>query len=134
MVRTSVGRCSHQVSQRSLLIRGGELYTLILASPFRYASILASQKKTEDGLRWLKKGKGISSLSFFGRSTPTPATEAGGEEEESKRVNHQMWIDVRALCADARTLGVELEGREAFKALKTLTGDGSAVAVSEAVV
>lgn len=132
-MRTSFGRCSDQVG-RTLYPCCCALHKLTHSPLVRYASILASQKKTEDGLRWLKKGKGISSLSFFGRSTPTPTTDAGGEEEESKRVNHQMWIDVRALCADARTLGVDLEGREAFKALRALTGDGGAVVVPEAVV
>ncbi|GAA6002082.1 hypothetical protein JCM10207_003064 [Rhodosporidiobolus poonsookiae] len=84
----------------------------------RYAAILSTQKKTEDSLRWLKKGR--QGLSFFGRSTP-----AAPDESDDDRVKMQMQLDVETLAQDARELGVDVDGSEAFGALRRATsGEG----------
>ncbi|BGP14663.1 hypothetical protein JCM10213_001627 [Rhodosporidiobolus nylandii] len=80
----------------------------------RYAAILSTQKKTEDSLRWLKKGR--QGLSFFGRSAP-----AQSDESDDDRVKMQMQLDVETLAKDAEALGVDVEGSEAFGGLRRAT-------------
>lgn len=109
-------------------------FKLIVTRPFissRYAAILASQKKTEDGLRWLKKGKGTT-LSFFGRATTTStsgAAQSTTAEEDDAKVKLQMQLDVNALAQDALSLGVDVEKSSTFENLKGLamgiSGDDS---------
>ncbi|GAA6031739.1 hypothetical protein JCM8097_001962 [Rhodosporidiobolus ruineniae] len=82
----------------------------------RYTAILSTQKKTEDSLRWLKKGR--QGLSFFGRaasSTPQP------DESDDDRVKQQMQVDVEALARDAEELGVDVGGSGAFEGLRRAT-------------
>lgn len=83
----------------------------------RYAAILASQKKTEDGLRWLKKGKGTT-LSFFGRATSS--TTASTTEDDDGKVKLQMQLDVNALAKDAISFGVDVDNSVAFEGLRSL--------------
>ncbi|GAA6061648.1 hypothetical protein JCM10212_002525 [Sporobolomyces blumeae] len=82
----------------------------------RYAAILSTQKKTEDSLRWLKKGR--QGLSFFGRATSS-STDDGSTDDD--RVKLQMQLDVEALGDDAREVGVDIESSEAFGALRKAT-------------
>ncbi|GAA6009286.1 hypothetical protein JCM11491_004257 [Sporobolomyces phaffii] len=82
----------------------------------RYAAILSTQKKTEDSLRWLKKGR--QGLSFFGRAT-SAAPEDGSTDDD--RVKLQMQLDVETLGGDAQELGVDVEASEAFAALRKAT-------------
>lgn len=84
----------------------------------RYTTILSTQKKTEDSLRWLKKGR--QGLSFFGRAVGGGGgSGAGGEEGgEDDRVKMQMQLDVETLAQDAVALEVAVEESEAFLALK----------------
>ena len=83
----------------------------------RYTAILSTQKKTEDSLRWLKKGR--QGLSFFGRAASSAVggsgDDAGGEDD---RVKMQMQLDVETLAEDAVALQVDLDASEAFLALK----------------
>ncbi|KAM0752493.1 COG complex component [Meredithblackwellia eburnea MCA 4105] len=78
----------------------------------RYAVILTDTKKTQAGLRWLKKGR--QGLSFFGRGT-APA-EDGSEEED--KVKLQMLLDIDTLVNEASTIGVSIEGSHAYEALR----------------
>ncbi|BGP46800.1 hypothetical protein JCM10450v2_002648 [Rhodotorula kratochvilovae] len=88
----------------------------------RYAAILSTQKKTEDSLRWLKKGR--QGLSFFGRAA-SAATGADDGPSDDDRVKAQMQMDVEALAEDAKRLGVEVDESEAFGALRRATvGEG----------
>ncbi|TKA51088.1 hypothetical protein B0A53_05874 [Rhodotorula sp. CCFEE 5036] len=84
----------------------------------RYTAILSTQKKTEDSLRWLKKGR--QGLSFFGRAASSAVggsgDDAGGGEDD--RVKMQMQLDVETLAEDAVALQVEVDASEAFLALK----------------
>ncbi|KWU42557.1 COG complex component [Rhodotorula sp. JG-1b] len=84
----------------------------------RYTAILSTQKKTEDSLRWLKKGR--QGLSFFGRAASSAVggsgDDAGGGEDD--RVKMQMQLDVETLAEDAVALRVEVDASEAFLALK----------------
>ncbi|GAA6002288.1 COG2 family protein [Rhodotorula paludigena] len=82
----------------------------------RYAAILSTQKKTEDSLRWLKKGR--QGLSFFGRATST-APDDGSTDDD--RVKQQMQLDVEALAEDAKALGVDVDASEAFQGLRRAT-------------
>ncbi|GAA5898368.1 hypothetical protein JCM8208_006959 [Rhodotorula glutinis] len=87
----------------------------------RYAAILSTQKKTEDSLRWLKKGR--QGLSFFGRAASSAPADDGPSDDE--RVKAQMQLDVEALAGDAVALGVEVDQSEAFQALRRATvGEG----------
>ncbi|GAA5836232.1 hypothetical protein JCM9279_002236 [Rhodotorula babjevae] len=87
----------------------------------RYAAILSTQKKTEDSLRWLKKGR--QGLSFFGRAASSASADDGPSDDE--RVKAQMQMDVEALASDAVALGVEVDASEAFQALRRATvGEG----------
>lgn len=87
----------------------------------RYAAILSTQKKTEDSLRWLKKGR--QGLSFFGRAASSAPADDGPSDDE--RVKAQMQMDVEALASDAVALGVEVDASEAFQALRRATvGEG----------
>ncbi|BGP23394.1 hypothetical protein JCM10295v2_002290 [Rhodotorula toruloides] len=81
----------------------------------RYTSILSTQKKTEDSLRWLKKGR--QGLSFFGRAaaSASPAEDGGSDDD---RVKMQMMLDVETLAKDAEELGVDIEGSEAVRTLR----------------
>ncbi|BGP06652.1 hypothetical protein JCM10049v2_002476 [Rhodotorula toruloides] len=81
----------------------------------RYTSILSTQKKTEDSLRWLKKGR--QGLSFFGRAA-TASTGAEDGSSDDDRVKMQMQLDVETLAKDAEELGVDVEGCEAFRTLR----------------
>ncbi|GAA5969864.1 hypothetical protein JCM11641_008068 [Rhodosporidiobolus odoratus] len=82
----------------------------------RYAAILSTQKKTEDSLRWLKKGR--QGLSFFGRAA---SSTAQSDESDDDRVKMQMQLDVETLAQDAIELGVDVEGSEAFAGLRKAT-------------
>jgi hypothetical protein len=82
-----------------------------------YAAILSTQKKTEDSLRWLKKGR--QGLSFFGRAASSSTTEEGGSDDD--RVKIQMQLDVETLGIDAKELGVDIEESEAFAGLRKAT-------------
>ncbi|GAA5933962.1 COG2 family protein [Sporobolomyces koalae] len=83
----------------------------------RYAAILSTQKKTEDSLRWLKKGR--QGLSFFGRAASATAAEDAPSDDD--RVKMQMQLDVETLGADAKELGVAVDDSEAFAALRKAT-------------
>lgn len=92
-----------------------------IAYPFflnRYATILLTQKKTEDSYRWYKKGR--QALPFFGRGA-TGAEEGASTDED--RVKMQMQLDVQTLGKDAESLGVDVEGSEAFGSLRNATAD-----------
>ncbi|GAA6050782.1 hypothetical protein JCM3770_001642 [Rhodotorula araucariae] len=84
----------------------------------RYAAILSTQKKTEDSLRWLKKGR--QGLSFFGRAASAAAGAEDGPSDD-ERVKAQMQMDVDALAEDAKRLGVDVDASEAFGALRRAT-------------
>ena len=75
-----------------------------------------TQKKTEDSLRWLKKGR--QGLSFFGRAASSAVggsgDDAGGGEDD--RVKMQMQLDVETLAEDA--VALQVDASEAFLALK----------------
>ncbi|ORX35364.1 oligomeric golgi complex component, COG2-domain-containing protein [Kockovaella imperatae] len=75
-----------------------------------YAGILAGVRKTEDLLRRHRKTK-KGGFSLFGGGTPQ---EDSGEEDRFKR---QMQVDIEALRADARKLGVEVENLNGWKEL-----------------
>ncbi|KAK4050873.1 hypothetical protein OIV83_003295 [Microbotryomycetes sp. JL201] len=87
----------------------------------RYATILSTQKKTEDSYRWYKKGR--QGLSFFRSSTPTP--QPATEDEQGDKVRMQMQLDAETLARDARSLGVDVDGSEPFKSLTTAITDGA---------
>ncbi|KAK4047210.1 hypothetical protein OIO90_006273 [Microbotryomycetes sp. JL221] len=90
----------------------------------RYATILSTQKKTEDSYRWYKKGR--QGLSFFGRSTtPAPTTDEG-EGQDGDKVRMQMQLDANTLKDDARSLGVDVDQSEPFRNLITAISDGGA--------
>ncbi|GAA5853661.1 hypothetical protein JCM5353_001396 [Sporobolomyces roseus] len=82
----------------------------------RYAAILSTQKKTEDSLRWLKKGR--QGLSFFGRAASSTPEDGSTDDD---RVKMQMQLDVETLGGDAKELGVDVEGSEAFAGLRKAT-------------
>ncbi|GAA5925591.1 hypothetical protein JCM3775_001450 [Rhodotorula graminis] len=86
----------------------------------RYAAILSTQKKTEDSLRWLKKGR--QGLSFFGRAASSAPADDGPSDDE--RVKAQMQLDVEALARDAVALGVDVDESDAFQALRRATVGG----------
>ena len=87
----------------------------------RYASILSTQKKTEDSLRWLKKGR--QGLSFFGRGGAATPTDDGVSDDD--RVRMQMQLDVATLAKDAEALGVDVLHMTAFEGLKGAIVDAS---------
>lgn len=89
----------------------------------RYATILSTQKKTEDSYRWYKKGR--QGLSFFGRgnSNSTTTDDNNGSSSEEDKVKLQMQLDVATLAQDAASLGVDVETSEAFRALVGATSD-----------
>ncbi|GAA5906257.1 uncharacterized protein JCM6883_005490 [Sporobolomyces salmoneus] len=82
----------------------------------RYAAILSTQKKTEDSLRWLKKGR--QGLSFFGRAASSTPEDGSTDDD---RVKMQMQLDVETLGSDAKELGVDVDGSEAFAGLRKAT-------------
>ncbi|GAA5926369.1 hypothetical protein JCM1841_006995 [Sporobolomyces salmonicolor] len=82
----------------------------------RYAAILSTQKKTEDSLRWLKKGR--QGLSFFGRAASSTADDGSTDDD---RVKMQMQLDVETLSKDAQALGVDVDRSEAFRGLRKAT-------------
>ncbi|GAA5884786.1 hypothetical protein JCM6882_005394 [Rhodosporidiobolus microsporus] len=92
----------------------------------RYAAILSTQKKTEDSLRWLKKGR--QGLSFFGRAGSSASAQP--DESDDDRVKMQMQLDVETLAKDAESLGVDVDGSEAFGGLRRAT-TGEAAAQGE---
>ncbi|GAA5842321.1 hypothetical protein JCM11251_003984 [Rhodosporidiobolus azoricus] len=93
----------------------------------RYAAILSTQKKTEDSLRWLKKGR--QGLSFFGRAASSAQQP---DESDDDRVKMQMQLDVETLAKDAETLGVDIAGSEAFGGLRrATTGEVAAAQADE---
>ncbi|CEQ41823.1 SPOSA6832_03571, partial [Sporobolomyces salmonicolor] len=81
-----------------------------------YAAILSTQKKTEDSLRWLKKGR--QGLSFFGRAASSTADDGSTDDD---RVKMQMQLDVETLSKDAQALGVDVDRSEAFRGLRKAT-------------
>lgn len=83
---------------------------------YRYAAILSTQKKTEDSLRWLKKGR--QGLSFFGRAASSTPEDGSTDDD---RVKMQMQLDVETLGSDAKELGVDVEGSDAFAGLRKAT-------------
>lgn len=86
----------------------------------RYAAILASQKKTEDGLqRFQKRQQGMS---FFRRNTTAPAEDATPDDS---KVKLQMQLDIDALGKDAMTLGVDVAESQAFEALRSAIVDSA---------
>lgn len=97
----------------------------------RYATILLTQKKTEDSYRWYKKGR--QALPFFGRSATTTATDADAGSTDEDRVKMQMQLDVQTLGADAESLGVDVEGSEVFASLRNATKDAPTAPVAGAV-
>lgn len=98
-----------------------------LTTSRRYATILSTQKKTEDSYRWYKKGR--QALPFFGRGSTTAGADEGGSEED--RVKMQMQLDVQTLGKDAEALGVDIEGSEAFASLRNATADTAAPTPSD---
>lgn len=99
----------------SFIISSGS--TALTDSCTRYAAILASQKKTEDGLRRLKKSR--QGISFFSRTTA--ATDDPSVDDS--KVKMQMLLDVDSLGKDARTLGVDVTDNIAFEALRNAIVD-----------
>ncbi|ORY89153.1 oligomeric golgi complex component, COG2-domain-containing protein [Leucosporidium creatinivorum] len=86
----------------------------------RYATILLTQKKTEDSYRWYKKGR--QALPFFGRSAASNAPEEGASTDED-RVKMQMQLDVQTLGKEAEALGVRVGESEKFRELVGATAD-----------
>lgn len=80
----------------------------------QYASTLASVRKTEDLLRRHKKSK-KSGFSLFGAASA--GTSDKQEQDGDERFRLQMRCDVDALAADAKALGVQVEGIPAWKEL-----------------
>ncbi|KAK4704772.1 conserved oligomeric Golgi complex subunit 2, partial [Phenoliferia sp. Uapishka_3] len=77
----------------------------------RYAVILTTTKKTQAGLRWLKKGR--QGLGFFGRT----ATVDDGATEEDK-VKLQMQLDIDTLVKEAASIGIDVTESVAYAALR----------------
>ncbi|GAA5885926.1 hypothetical protein JCM5296_007033 [Sporobolomyces johnsonii] len=86
----------------------------------RYAAILSTQKKTEDSLRWLKKGR--QGLSFFGRAASSTVDDGSTDDD---RVKMQMQLDVETLGQDAQALGVDVDASGAFQGLRKATVGGA---------
>jgi hypothetical protein len=82
---------------------------------FRYASVIATMRKSEDSLRRLKKGRQGFSL-FGNRSVQEGQSQTSGEEED--RVKAQFLLDVDALARDAASLGVQVEAVPALESLR----------------
>lgn len=101
-------------------------FPLVLGTPIdllegrrnRYSVILTTTKKTQAGLRWLKKGR--QGLSFFGRGA-APAEDGSVEED---KVKLQMQLDIDTLVKEALTIGVDVTGSPAYDALRRSIEEG----------
>ena len=82
-----------------------------------YAVILTTTKKTQAGLRWLKKGR--QGLGFFGRSAP--ADEGAAEED---KVKLQMQLDIDTLVKEAAAIGIDVTSSVAYDALRKSIEEG----------
>lgn len=71
-------------------------------------------KKTEEGLKRLKKGK-KSTFSLFG-NVPNLNDEAKDEE----RIRNQMILDVEAFGKDGESLQIKVDTNKHFMALKEM--------------
>ena len=76
----------------------------------KYIFYVTAMRKKEESLRKLKKGK-KPAFSLFGG---VPKEDDGRDEE---RIRQQMVLDVEAFEADAKTLGVDVQGSSSFKSL-----------------
>ncbi|GAA5872300.1 hypothetical protein JCM8547_004805 [Rhodosporidiobolus lusitaniae] len=106
-----------RVVEESVRVRWAE--TVVEEVAARYAAILSTQKKTEDSLRWLKKGR--QGLSFFSRGSSASNDQQQPGESDDDRVKMQMQLDVETLAKDAEGLGVEVGRMEAFERLRRAT-------------
>ncbi|SGY62387.1 BQ5605_C007g04684 [Microbotryum silenes-dioicae] len=88
----------------------------------RYATVLSAQKKTDESLRWYKKGRSAG-LSLFGRGSTTTSSTTDDPSPDDDRVKQQMQMDIEALAQDARTLGVDTSSSEAFGLLRNALTD-----------
>ncbi|SCV71599.1 BQ2448_3187 [Microbotryum intermedium] len=91
----------------------------------RYATVLSAQKKTDESLRWYKKGR-TAGLSLFGRGSSTASTTTTTTDElspDDDRVKQQMQMDIEALARDAAGLGVDTRQSEAFGLLRNAIVD-----------
>jgi hypothetical protein len=81
----------------------------------RYIYYLTAMKKTEESLRRLKKGR-QAGFSLFGSGS----SGTGGSEEDEERIRVQMILDVELFGKDAKSLNVDLDTSEGFKALNEM--------------
>ncbi|SCZ93005.1 BZ3501_MvSof-1269-A2-R1_Chr1-1g00545 [Microbotryum saponariae] len=88
----------------------------------RYATVLSAQKKTDESLRWYKKGRSAG-LSLFGRGSTTTSSTTDDPSPDDDRVKQQMQMDIEALAQDARTLGVDTLSSAAFGLLRNALTD-----------
>ncbi|PPQ67248.1 hypothetical protein CVT25_005832 [Psilocybe cyanescens] len=80
----------------------------------KYINYLVAMKKTEEGLKRLKKGK-KSTFSLFG-NVPNLNDEAKDEE----RIRNQMILDVEAFGKDGESLQIKVDTNKHFMALKEM--------------
>lgn len=73
-----------------------------------------AMKKTEEGLKRLKKGK-KSTFSLFGN-----APNLNNEAKDEERIRTQMILDVEAFGKDGESLQVEVDTNKHFIALKEI--------------
>lgn len=111
---TGTGR----VVEEELRIKWSE--TVVEEIAGRYASIVSSQKRTEDSLRWFKKGR-QGTLSFFGRGNSVQSPDDGSTEDD--KVKMQMQLDIDQLGKEALTVGVDVGKMGAWEALRNATED-----------
>ncbi|KAH9485421.1 Conserved oligomeric Golgi complex subunit 2 [Psilocybe cubensis] len=80
----------------------------------KYIGYLMAMKKTEEGLKKLKKGK-KSTFSLFGN-----APNLNDEAKDEERIRTQMILDVEAFGKDGESLSVEVGTNKHFLALKEM--------------
>lgn len=95
------------------------------STTLRYAVILTTTKKTQAGLRWLKKGR--QGLGFFGRSAPA---DDGATEED--KVKLQMQLDIDTLVQEAAAIGIDVTESPAYDALRKSIEDSEGEATTPA--
>lgn len=120
LLRKSLGGSSFFLSFLARRLSLKSFYTNYRADSNRYASIVSSQKRTEDSLRWFKKGR-QGTLSFFGRGNSVQSPDDGSTEDD--KVKMQMQLDIDQLGKEALTVGVDVGKMGAWEALRNATED-----------
>ena len=81
----------------------------------RYSTILAKMKEADNSIRRIRGNR--QGFSLLGGGSKVSAETAQADED---KVKVQMQIDVKALCQDAKELGIDIEQSKELLELRTV--------------